>query len=116
MHWAENDPGNRATQVAFTIEQQRQKYATYARRYTLDGAEDSICIVVADIRHQGRAKSSVIEEALKAGDPLNALLDIGRSTFASRIETLRQEIEKMTVAGILGRHVYSLQKQDFVAA
>lgn len=116
VHWAENDPENRATQVAFTIEQQRQKYATYARRYTLDGAEDSICIVVADIRHQGRAKSSVIEEALKAGDPLNALLDIGRSTFASRIETLRQEIEKMTVAGILGRHVYSLQKQDFVAA
>jgi len=116
VHWAENNPENRATQVSFTIEQQRQKYASYARRYNLDGAKDSVCIVVADIRHQGRAKSSVIEDALKASDPLNALLDIGSTTYASRIETLRQEIEKMTAAGILGKHVYSLEKQDFVAA
>ncbi|WP_323796326.1 hypothetical protein [Nisaea sp.] len=116
VHWAENNPENRATQVAFTIEQQRQKYANYARRYDLEGAEDSVCIVVADIRHQGRAKSSVIEQALKASDPLNALLDIGSTTYAPRIETLRQEIEKMTGAGILGKHVYNLEKQDFVAA
>lgn len=103
------------TQVAFTIEQQRQKYSNYARRYSLDGAKDPVCIVVADIRHQGRATSSVIEEALKASDLLNALLDIGSTTYASRIETLRQEIEKMTTAGTLGKHVYSLEKQDFVA-
>ncbi|WP_028466891.1 hypothetical protein [Nisaea denitrificans] len=114
VHWAENNPENRATQVAFTIEQQRQKYASYARRYNLNGAKDSVCIVVADIRHQGRAKSSVIEQALKASDPLNALLDIGSTTYASRIETLRQEIEKMTTAGILAKHVYNLEKQDFV--
>lgn len=115
VHWSENNPENRATQVAFTIEQQRQKYASYARRYDLDGAKDSVCIVVADIRHHGRAKSSVIEQALKASDPLTALLDIGSSAYASRIETLRQEIGKMTTAGILGKHVYSLVKQDFVA-
>ena len=116
VHWAENNPENRATQVAFTIEQQRHKYANYAQRYSLDGAEDSVCIVVADIRHQGRAKSSVIEQALKADDPLNALLTIGSTTYASRIETLRQEIEKMMAADILGKHVYNVEKQDFVAA
>ena len=115
VHWSENNPENRATQVAFTIEQQRQKYTSYARRYDLNGAKDSVCIVVADIRHQGRAKSSVIEQALKASDPLNALLEIGSTAYASRIETLRQEIGKMTTAGILGKHVYNLTKQDFVA-
>ena len=116
VHWAENNPENRATQVAFTIEQQQHKYATYARRYGLDGAKDSVCIVVADIRHQGRAKSNVIEQALKADDPLNALLAIGSKTYVSRIETLRQEIEKMMAADILGKHVYSTEKQDFVTA
>ena len=114
VHWAENSPENRATQVAFTIEQQRQKYAYYAQRYDLDGAEDTVCIVVADIRHQGRAKSSVIEQALAASDPLNALLEIGSTTYASRIETLRQEIEKMTASGIFGHHSYSLVNRDFV--
>ena len=114
VHWAGNNPENRATQVAFTIEQQRLKYANYAQRYDLDGAEDSICIVVADIRHQGRAQSSVIEQALTADDPLDALLEIGSKTYAARIETLRQEIGKMTAAGILGHHSYSLANRDFV--
>jgi hypothetical protein len=114
VHWAENSADNRATQVVFTIEQQRQKFADYARRYDLDGAEDSVCIVVADIRHQGRAKSSVIEQALAAADPLNALLEIGASSYPERINTLRTEIERMTEDGIFGHHSYSLANQDFV--
>lgn len=114
VHWAGNSPENRATQVAFTVEQQRLKYAQYAQRYDLDGAEDSICIVVADIRHQGRAQSSVIEQALTAADPLDALLEIGSKTYAARIETLRREIGKMTAAGTLGHHSYSLVNRDFV--
>jgi len=114
VHWAANDAANRATQVAFAIEQQRQKFAEYAQRYDLDGAEDSVCIVVADIRHQGRARSNVIEQALAASDPLNALLEIGESTYPERISTLRAEIGRMTGEGILGRHSYSLVNRDFV--
>ncbi|WP_420406175.1 hypothetical protein [Nisaea sp.] len=114
VHWAENNEHNRATQVAFAIEQQRQKFADYARRYDLDGTEDSVCIVVADIRHQGRARSSVIEQALAAADPLNALLEIGADSYPERIQTLRSEIERMTEDGILGHHSYSLTNRDFV--
>lgn len=115
VHWAQNSAAMRETQVAFTIEQQRQNYAAYAQRYALDGADDRICIVVADIRHQGRAGSDTIIAALKASDPLQALLGIGAADYAQRIAELRGQIDRMTAAGILGRHSYSLANKDFVA-
>lgn len=114
VHWAENSSENRAAQVTFTVEQQRQKFAEYARRYDLDGAEDSVCIVVADIRHQGRADSSEIEQALAAADPLEALLRLGADRYPDRIRTLSSEIARMTEEGILGHHSYSLVNSDFV--
>ncbi|UUX48783.1 hypothetical protein NUH88_15385 [Nisaea acidiphila] len=114
VHWAENSEDNRANQVAFAVEQQRQKFFSYAGEYDLDGAEDSVCIVIADIRHQGRAKNTVIQPAVRADDPLNALLEIGADKYPERIKTLRSEIERMTEEGILGHHSYSLVNRDFV--
>ena len=115
VHWAQNDPLHRQTQIDTGIAHFKEKMVSYANRYDLDGALDSICLVIADIRHQGRARSPAIVTALNSSKPLDALLSIGEQKFPERISTLRREIKKLTEEGTLGAHVYSLEQRDFVA-
>ena len=86
----------------------------YAKQYELNGISDAVCLVIADIRHQGRAKSPAIISALNSSKPLEALLSIGEPKYHNRLLVLRQEIRKLTSEGILGIHKYSLTKNDFV--
>jgi hypothetical protein len=115
VHWAQNDPAHRQTQMKVGIEHFQNKMAGYADQYGLDGADDAICLVVADIRHQGRAKSSATMIALQTADPLEALLNIGEPQYHDRLAVLRREIKKLTAEGVLGTHKYSAATQDFVA-
>ena len=115
VHWAQNDPLHREAQIDTGIKHFKEKMVGYANRYDLDGALDSICLVIADIRHQGRAKSPVIVNALNSSKPLESLLAIGEQRFPERISTLRREIKKLTEEGTLGTHVYNLEQRDFVA-
>ena len=115
VHWAQNDPLHRQTQIDTGIGHFKEKMVGYADRYDLDGALDSICLVVADIRHQGRARSPVIVMALNSSRPLESLLAIGEQRFPERISTLKREIKKLTDEGTLGTHVYNLERRDFIA-
>lgn len=114
VHWAQNDIEHRLTQVGTGIQFIKGKIARYARQYRLDGQDDTICLVIADIRHQGRAKSPEIISALNAAKPLEALLEIGESQYEQRITRLRQEIEELLAEGTLGQHRYDAQQSDFV--
>jgi hypothetical protein len=114
IHWSLHDPAHRDLQVAFTIAQQRQKMAQYGRLYRLNGVVDTVCLVVADIRHQGRAKSRHIIEALESHDTLDNLLEIGADRFQERIRTLRAALEAGVEEGILGRRRYDAALNDFV--
>ncbi|HEU4796631.1 MAG TPA: hypothetical protein VFT02_13440 [Pyrinomonadaceae bacterium] len=114
VHWAQTDPLHRRAQLASGIDHFKKKMVGYADRYDLDGALDSICLVIADIRHQGRATSPVIVNALNSSKPLDSLLSIGENSFPSRIATLRREIRKLTDEGTLGTHVYNVEQRDFV--
>lgn len=114
VHWAQNDPLHRQAQIDVGISHFKKNMVNYANRYDLDGVMDSICLVVADIRHQGRAKSPTIIAALQSSQPLQRLLSIGEQSFPSRITTLRNEIKRLTDEGRLGTHVYSLEQRDFV--
>jgi hypothetical protein len=91
---------------------------SYARRYDLDGMLDSICLMVADIRHQGRAKSLEIIEALQTGGDdqrvLTQLLEIGTHSYPERIQTLKTQIRRLTRDGVLGRRRYNAQRNEFV--
>ena len=87
----------------------------YAKQYELDGVDDPVCLVVADIRHQGRAKSPAIMSVLNSSKPLEALLNIGEPKYHERLVVLRREIKNLTSEGILGTHKYSTIKKDFVA-
>jgi hypothetical protein len=114
VHWAQNDPEHRRVQVQMGIQHFKEKMVSYATQYGLDGASDLVCAVVADIRHQGRARSPVIALALKSPAPLEALLEIGVTRYAERIKTLRHELEALKAAGALGKYKYSVSKKDFV--
>jgi hypothetical protein len=114
VHWAQNDEAHRQTQIEVGIAHFREKMSGYAKRYGLNGADDTICLVIADIRHQGRAKSPEIVAALQSSDPLNALLNIGEPRYHERLTTLRREIEALTNDGTFGSHKYSIDKGDFI--
>lgn len=114
VHWAQNDPANRQIQVEMGVAHFKEKMAGYARQYGLDGADDSVCILVADIRHQGRAKSPVIAAALQSARPLDELLKIGEPKYRERLATLRREIKALTNEGTLGKRKYDLNQGDFV--
>jgi hypothetical protein len=114
IHWAQNDPLHRQTQIDIGIANFKDKMVGYAQQYGLDGVEDSICQVVTDIRHQGRAKSPAIVAALQSSKPLESLLTLGEPKFHERLVTLRQEIKKLVAEGTFGTHKYSKSKKDFV--
>jgi hypothetical protein len=114
IHWSLHDLAHRDLQVAFTISQQKKKLAQYNRLYHLEGVVDIICLVVADIRHHGRAKSRHIIEALESHDALGNLLQLGEDRFLERIKTLRSAIEASEEEGVLGMRKYDSATNDFV--
>jgi hypothetical protein len=114
VHWAQNDPEHRRVQIECGVANFQQAMLSYAKRYKLDGVDDAVCLMVADIRHQGRADSAAIVVALASAKPLDALLQIGEPEYHPRLLTLRSEIRKSTAAGLLGTRKYSLAKKDFV--
>jgi hypothetical protein len=114
IHWSLHDPAHRDLQVAFTIAQQKKKLAQYAQRYRLDGVADTVCLVVADVRHQGRAKSNHLIEALASQDALGNLLRLGEDGFTERIRTLRSALTAGVEEGLLGMRRYDAASNDFV--
>ena len=114
IHWVHNDPRHRLTQVDVGIGHFKAKMSEYAERYGLDGQPDIVCLVVADIRHQGRAKSPAIVAALQSANPLRALLEIGEPKYHERLVVLRREINRLVAEGILGHQRYSVRDRDFV--
>lgn len=114
VHWAQNDALNRQMQIEVGISHFRRNMAQYAARYALDGAPAAICLVVADIRHQGRAKSAAIVSALASHKPLDALLDLGAALYPERLKVLRREIKALTTDGTFGAFRYSAAQGEFV--
>lgn len=108
IHWAENSPRHQAIQVEIGIEHFQAAMKSYAKRYALDGRLDKVCLLVADIRHQGRASSTEIIAALNTGgDDEKAyrnLLQIGKPLYKTRIDTVDREVKKLIAAGILGKN------------
>jgi hypothetical protein len=118
VHWSLTDEGHRATQVQMGIEHIKSAMTKYAAKYALDQVIDKVCLVVTDIRHQGRAKSFQIIEALDTdGDQDKAfanLLQIGLPWYEPRIKTLKKAIATLVSEQRLGIMKYDLSAGDFV--
>lgn len=114
VHWAQNDALNRQTQIEVGIAHFRRNMAQYAVRYGLNGIAAPLCLVIADIRHQGRAKSPAIISALASHKPLDALLSLGSAIYPERVKVLRREINALTADGTFGNLEYNAVKGEFV--
>ncbi|MCP1382994.1 hypothetical protein [Runella salmonicolor] len=118
VHWAMNDPAHRKLQVEVAISLFKNNMAGYARQYNLDGVLDEICLVICDIRHQGRARSSHIISALNTNGntqkALQNLLELGRVHYPERIKTLKTKLQELKANGHLGTKKYHLATKDFV--
>jgi hypothetical protein len=107
----------RALQANEAINTAKQIMKVSGQRYALDGMIDKVCLVIMDIRHQGRAGSQTIINALQAGNTgdakFNNLLRIGANQYADRIRTLKIQIQKLVTAGVLGTKSYQTARNDF---
>jgi hypothetical protein len=107
----------RALQVNEAINTAKQIMKVSGPRYALDGMIDKVCLVILDIRHQGRAGSQSIIHALNTGTSEDAkfedLLKIGATQFPERIRTLRAQIKKLVTTGVLGAKRYRIATNDF---
>jgi hypothetical protein len=119
-HWATNDQSHRDIQVRSIIENLKQSMKKHwADWYGLDGRPDTVCVVVCDIHHQGRAKKNTVKDVFKKEGGDNdklyaALLQVGRKDTKDRREKLNEEIKKMVAVGTLGKKKYSKASNDFV--
>jgi hypothetical protein len=114
VDWSLRDQSARDLQVSFAVTEQRRKLSTHAQRLPLDGRVDKLCLVVLDILHQGRASYRLIESALAADNPFDALLSLGAATYRERIATLRAAIRDLEEIGKVGQKVYDVLTGDFV--
>ena len=118
VHWAMNDPAHRELQVEVAVSLFKNNMAGYARQYNLNGAPDEICLVICDIRHQGRARSNHIINALNTNGntqkALQNLLELGQVHYPERIRTLKTKIQELKAQGRLGIKKYNLATKDFV--
>jgi hypothetical protein len=110
----------RALQADEAINTAKQIMKVSGQRYALDGMIDKVCLVIMDIRHQGRGgrgASQAIINALQAGNTedtkFNNLLRIGATQFADRIRTLKIQIQKLLTASVLGTKRYQAARNDF---
>jgi len=117
IHWATKDAAHRRLQVKVAVEHFKENMKQYARSYNLDGFPAKVCQVICDIRHQGRATSQQIINALDTGGNFETaytrLLQLGQPLYPSRISTVRAAIKNLTDAGVFGKK-YKLAKNDFV--
>ena len=117
IHWATSDAKHRQIQVKVAVEHFKENMKRYAQSYNLDGYPAKVCQVVCDIRHQGRATSQQIINALNTGGDFdtayNRLLQLGQPLYASRISTVRAAIKNLIDSGKFGKK-YKTAAGEFV--
>jgi hypothetical protein len=106
VHWTRQSAAARVKQVETAVAIAKRKLQESDRKLGLAGQPLSRCIWVSDIRHQGRAKFSVMAEALRSSDPDRALMEIGLSRYRERIETVKECIGQLTTEGTIAGKKY----------
>jgi hypothetical protein len=115
MHWTANDPVCRSAQVRVSAEILQRKVATrYHPSYNLHGRDDTICTIIADIHHHGRASKDTVKAALRQSNKEKALLSVNNPQFQARNDRLAAIIKQMKDAGALGKKVYDAAANEFV--
>jgi hypothetical protein len=115
MHWTANDALCRGAQVRVSAEILQHKMSRrYHRWYDLHGRSDTICTIIADIHHNGRASRQTVAAALAATNKEKALLSVNDNKHQARNGRLAGKIKAMKTAGTLGAKVYDAAANEFV--
>lgn len=115
VNLCETSPEFCALQVRTAIEITARKFRErYQQWYDLNGVSDSICVAIADIHHQGRAKKAQVRAALASTNPLVNLTKLGEDKYPERCQSLRTTITKLEHNGQLGTHKYDAAHGLFV--
>lgn len=100
VHWATNDQDHRRIQVDTVIALYKENMKAYHNRFNLHNVPANVCLMICDIRHQGRAKNDRIANALNTnGDYQKAfanLCTIGDTNYKPRITTVKNTIKTLT--------------------
>ena len=111
----ESSPEFCALQVRTAIQITMRKFRErYQRWYDLNGVSDSICVAIADIHHQGRAKKAQVRVALASTKPLANLTKLGEDQYPERCRSLCVTLEQLEKIGALGKHKYDSAQSAFV--
>ncbi len=106
VHWASNDEAHRRIQVETAIQHFKNNMVEYNNRFQLNGVPAKVCLMICDIRHQGRAKNDRIANALNTGGnydrAFSNLCSIGVANYGQRINTVRN-----TVNGLLNKGIFN---------
>lgn len=97
VHWTINYPQARELQVQHAVNLARALVGRIDRRVGLNGRSAAVCCAAFDLLHHGRGGSGVfprIDAALKASDPLDALLAIGEEGYTDRVKGLQRQISE----------------------
>jgi hypothetical protein len=107
VHWAQNDPLNRAAQVELAIKLFQDNLPRYHKRLGLNQAPAKVCVMVCDILHQGRAKFDRIAAAMNTNGnwerAYTNLLTIGAVSYSERINTVKRKIGEAVSVGVLNK-------------
>lgn len=117
VHWAMNDPAHQKIQVDTAIQHMKNNMISYHKTFGLDGVPAKVCMMVCDIRHQGRGKNILIANALSApggyDNAFEKLCDIGLQAFPQRISTLRSKVTELLNSGVFNKK-YESSTNSFV--
>lgn len=117
IHWAIYSKQQQDIQVKCGIDHFKQAMKRYSSWYPLDGVPDKVCLVIADIHHQGRAQKRDVYKAMDTNGnydkAFSNLLEIGEEEYSGRIKTLTKEIQNLIDDGILGKRIYDISTNNF---
>jgi len=122
IHLMRSDATACDDQVGLAIDNFRQHLRAFHGK-GIDGRPDTICVVIGDIKNQGRGDDSAIAKCLMDGakkvangEAMQRMLKIGSRTYADRIEALKLQIGKRAgSSGPLGAKVYDEATAGFRA-
>ena len=117
VHWATNSAEHRRIQVETAIQHFKNNMVQYNKRFGLNSVPAKVCLMVCDIRHQGRGMNDRIANALNTGGnydrAFSNLCSIGFTNYSQRINTVRNKINGYLSNGVFNK-IYDSTTNSFV--
>lgn len=117
VHWAIHSAAHRNLQVSTAVALFKDNMKAHHFRFGLHGAPAKVCLLICDIRHQGRGTNDRIAAALNTGGNYEKaytnLCTIGQSNYQERITTVKKHIKLLLNQGMFQKS-YDAPSGEFI--